>query len=369
MTDFPIPASHLRQEYEQQKALFENQPPIIQRFLESQARQIADGLVSRTVQTRFTLPDRVVIHLKQVGQRAVVTIPEAQREQKLGSFWDSLSRREVREAILRRLQELEQSSDQAIAASASLLRFAAATHMVSGLLPAGRSVTYRPDDNEAIPSIPSGDDAPESAITQASDAIAELGTAEAGRGELQSPFVPAARKFYLPQWVAFDGEGNLLVSSEREAEAHVQSMQKFVQILHRASSLASYMLACDEYQRKRYGILGQLINQGRALARYQTEQIIKAILKRVENRTLNRGLRISLPYYDDQELSMTETELDVIPAGRIEFKPVFVVRAARLEHAKVSQDTRLNASTRKHLLHELDLLEQAFLNLPMKQIR
>jgi hypothetical protein len=32
----------------------------------------------------------------------------------------------------------------------------------------------------------------------------------------------------------------------------------------------------------------------------------------------------------------------------------------RQEEAKVSQDTRFNPSTRKHLLHLLDLLEQAF---------
>ncbi len=55
-------------------------------------------------------------------------------------------------------------------------------------------------------------------------------------------------------------------------------------------------------------------------------------------------------------------ELEIIPAGRIAFKPIFVVRAARLEHAKVTQDTRLNVSTRKHLLHELDCLEQAFVH-------
>jgi hypothetical protein len=71
---------------------------------------------------------------------------------------------------------------------------------------------------------------------------------------------------------------------------------------------------------------------------------------------------ISLPFYDDQELRMREAELEVIPAGRIVFKPIFVVRAAQLEHAKVSQDTRLNVSTRKYLLRELELLEQAFIN-------
>ena len=54
---------------------------------------------------------------------------------------------------------------------------------------------------------------------------------EASRGELLVPFVPAARRFYLPQWVAFDADGQLLVHSTSEAEAHVASMQRFLTIL------------------------------------------------------------------------------------------------------------------------------------------
>jgi hypothetical protein len=42
------------------------------------------------------------------------------------------------------------------------------------------------------------------------------------------------------------------------------------------------------------------------------------------------------------------------------FVPAFVVRAVGQEQVKVSQDTRLNPSTRKHLLYLLDLLEKAF---------
>jgi len=41
--------------------------------------------------------------------------------------------------------------------------------------------------------------------------------------------------------------------------------------------------------------------------------------------------------------------------------PAFVVRAVRQEAAKVAQDTRFNPSTRRHLLSELAMLEQAFL--------
>jgi hypothetical protein len=150
------------------------------------------------------------------------------------------------------------------------------------------------------------------------------------------------------------------VGGVKEAEAHIASMQRYIDILHAASSIAPYFIADDEYQKKRYGMLGQLINQGRALARYKTQEIIQTIKERAASGSLNRGLSLSLPYYDDQELKMGITTFDVIPAGRIMFVPAFVVRAAREEEAKRVQDTRFNPSTRKHLIAELKMLEDAF---------
>jgi hypothetical protein len=344
--------NHLQQEYKNQKALFENQPAIVQHFLEGQAQVIADALVSKTSQVRFTLPDRVAT---QIGQDEVIAIPEAQRQNVLGGFLQ----RDVRELLTRRLNELERSAEQSIAISAGLLHYTTAIHMVHNLLPAGRMVTYRPDDDEQIPTIPVEDNALESAITQAGDAIVEEGNTS-DRGDLQTPFVPAARKFFLPQWVAFDDNGKLLVGSVKEAEAHVQSMLRYTTVLHRALSLAPYISASEEYQLKRYGILGQLINQGRALANFKTAEIMREIRARAEKQSLNRGLSITLPYFDDQTLQMDTTNFEIIPAGRIMFVPAFVVRASRGEQVKVAQDTRLNSSTRKHLLGQLKTLETAF---------
>jgi len=107
-------------------------------------------------------------------------------------------------------------------------------------------------------------------------------------------------------------------------------------------------------------MLGQLVNQGRALARYQTNDIIQTIWRRAKAQDLNRGLSLSLPYFDDQDLKLRTHSFEVIPAGRIMFVPAFVVHAALAEQAKVGQDTRLSVSTRQHLLAELRLLEAAF---------
>jgi hypothetical protein len=352
----------LAEEYKRQQALFSAQPAIIQRFLEVQGKQIAEAIVDGTSQVRFSLPDRIVCTLENVDHPALVTIPQNQRAYSAGNFLNRLRKVELYKQLRHSLAELEQSPDRAVSVATSLLRHAAVVHMVYNMLPAGRTVAYKlADEEETIPSVPEEDALePESAITAATDAIAEEGKTEEGRGELLVPFVPYARKFFLPQWVAFDENGDLLVKSVEEAKAHIKSMQRFMEVLFLAVALSPYISADEEYAKKRYGMLGQLVNQGRALAIYRAKEIIARIKERAASGNLNRGLSLSLPYFDDQELRVDITKFEVIPAGRIMFVPAFVVRAVRQEEMKVSQDTRLDPSTRKHLLHLLELFEKAF---------
>ena len=307
------------------------------------------------------MPDRVVINPATREQTA--PIPASQREQSIGSVINRLTRTDTRTIVRQRLYELEGSSKPSLAAGARVIRYATVAYMINGLLPSGRSIKYVAAEGEEIPAIPAEDNAQlESAITQASDAIAEEGGGEEKRGELQVPFVPYARRFYLPQWVALDDQGQLLVGSVNEAEAHIASMQSFLFVLHSAVSLAPYMIADLEYQQKRHGMLGQLINQGRALATYETLAMITTIKSRAAAHDLNRGLSLSLPYFDDQDLEMRTRDFEVIPNGRVMFVPAFVVRAARQEQVKVVQDTRLSQSTRKYLMAQLAMLEKAFFN-------
>ncbi len=355
-------AERLAEDYQRQQALFSAQPAIVQRYLETQGKQIAQAIVDGDPQINFSLPDRVVCTLENVDQPALVTIPQNQRTRSAGNFINRFRKIELYKELRHAFIELEQSPDRAVSVAAGLLRHATVMHMVYQMLPAGRTVCYKPADvDETIPSIPE-DDAlePESAITATTDAIAEEGMGEEGRGDLLVPFVPYARKFFLPQWVAFDENGHLLVKSLEESQSHIKSMQRFMEVLFLAVALAPYISADDEYAKKRYGMLGQLVNQGRALAIYQVREIIARIKQRAEAGSLNRGLRLSLPYFDDQDLKIDTSDFEVIPSGRIMFVPAFVVRAVRQEEVKVSQDTRYNPSTRKHLLHLLDQLEQAF---------
>ena len=354
------PTSLLRQEYDQAAELLRLQPPLTQRFVEAQARHLADAIVQRTPQVRFTLPDQVI---GPGSDARPVAVAAGYREQVVGGtgFLDRFSRTDVRKAIAHRLQELELMANREVAISAKLLRHATVIYMVHGMLPAGRSVKYVAEEGEEIPTQPSGELAGVgSAITATTDAIAEEGGSDEGRGELLVPYAEAARRFYLPQWVAFDANDQLLVNSAEDAEAHVASMQRFMEVLHLGRAFAPYIVADGQYQQKRYGMLGQLVNQGRALARYETREIINTIKERAAHHDLNRGLSLSVPYFDDQELAMALEAFEVIPQGRIMFVPAFVVRAARAEQAKVADDTRLSISTRKHLIQELGMLAAAF---------
>ena len=344
-------------------ALMRAQPAMLQRYLDVQARLLAEAMVENQEQVHFSMPDRIVCTADPSGDNRPVSVPPREREQIVGSLLDRLSHHDLRVLVSAQLTDLERSNNRSVVVAASLLRFAIAAYLVHEMLPAGRSVTYTTGEGEEIPAFPASNGSGlASAITAATDAIVETNqqAEEVRRGDLQVPYVPAALHFFLPQWVAFDEQGNLLVSSVSEAEAYLASMQHYTHVLHVAVGLAPYVVADPEYQHKRYGILGQLVNQGRQLACFLTGDIIQTIHRRANRKDLNRGLSISLPFFDDQQLAMRALDFEIIPAGRIMFVPAFVVRAAHQEQAKVAQDTRLNYSTRKYLMVQLKQLEQAF---------
>jgi len=299
----------LREECQAQQALYDVQPPGVRRMLDEQARRIAEALVQGQRQLSFALPEQVSIETPGRNGQGWLSVPAEFRKQNVAGLLGRLPvavRRDIRAAVRQRLNQLEQSSHPAVVVSARLIRYAAVRYLVHDMLLAGDS-----------------------------------GGA------------------YLPQWVAFDDE-RLLAPSVQEAEGRVASMQSYVSTLHLAVSLAPYIFADEEYQRKRSGMLVQLIHQGRALARYQIGIVIGKIHRYAEAGDLNLGFSLSLPYFDDQTLEMKMCDFQVIPAGRTMFVPAFVVLAARREQNRLQQDARLSESTRMHLLSELKALEHAF---------
>jgi hypothetical protein len=322
MTQKPTSSiSLLRQEYEQAADLLRLQSSMTQRFVEAQAQRLGDALMRHATQARFSLPDQVLVARDETEPSFV---PAGYRDQLVGRprWLDRFSHTDLRRAVSQRLQDLELAASREASVAAKLLRHAIVVYLVEDLLPDGHTAA-----------------------------------APAGNGE---NIAEAACCGYMPQWVAFDAHDHLLVKSVREAEAQLAAMQRYMEILNLAQSLALYIVADKQYWQKYYGMLGQLVEQGRALARYEVGAIIAILKDRAARHELDQGLRLSVPYFDDQTLCLRLIEFEVIPAGRVMFVPTFVVKAAREEQIKVLADTRLSPATRQHLLHELKLLQQAF---------
>lgn len=361
------PSDQQVQAYQNQQLLYRSQAILVQRFITAQARQVIDTLFQGLSQVRFSLPDAVLCDMASDEDIRPEPVPAELRHQFIGGFSSRFKRTDHLEHLRDRLDSLEKLSNRAAASSAQLFRHSVGMQMIYDILPSGHAVQYVAPQGEEIPSVPAEENQDQaSALTASTDAIALQGQEESNvetmeRGELLVPYVPAARRFYLPQWVAFDENDRLLVASLPEARAHIASMQRFVSILYMAITLAPYMLADEEFQRKRDGMLGQLINQGRALARYVTSDIISTIHRRASENSLNRGLSLTLPYFDDETLKVKMYHFTVIPSGRIMFIPSFVVLSSRKEQEKVNQNNQLSSSTKMHLMSELISLEKAFM--------
>jgi hypothetical protein len=234
--------------------------------------------------------------------------------------------------------------------------------MLYDLVPDGQPVRYRAEDGDDIPSTPMEDeeDSFAPALVAVGVGTGGLAPALASPPRLQVRYGTTARRLYLPQWAAFDQGGRLLVDSLDEGQARVSSLQRAYRLLEDAALVCPSIVADVTYQRKRAGILGQLVNQGRALALYFASEIVSKIRRRAENGGLDRGLRLSLPYFDDEEMALKLHEMEIIPGGRIAFLPAFVVRAMQQERARVARDLRIKPSTRRHLLRLLAAIERDF---------
>ena len=100
--------------------------------------------------------------------------------------------------------------------------------------------------------------------------------------------------------------------------------------------------------------------QGRELARLQLHEMIHKIQSRAREHRLDRGLTVSLPYFDEGAGEQRWREVVIIPRGRVPFVPAFVVLAAEREREAVLQDSRLGEGARRALVKALEKLAGAF---------
>ncbi len=369
-------AGYLAQEYAQREALYAVQPALTQRHLEAQAAALAQtlGHPGRLASqgASFTLPDQVNFPGGESAGLSMLNLPKNQRRQTVRSWVDWLKGASFAAVLRHRLDQLEAGNNPGLAVAAALLRFALVKHLVYQILPAGRSLhpinTAVDNDQDYLADLIPSEIAwrlggPASALAGKQNAPAEdEALAFEDRGELLTPYTESACHFYLPQWVMVDEHNKLLVSSFAVAEALLTSMQNYVDILQTAAEIAPYIAADSVYQQKRYGMLAQLVNQGRSLANCEMQDIIAEVHRRLALDGLNRGLSISIPYFDDQALQLRLLALEAIPAGRILFVPAFLVLSCQQARARVARDTHLDPSTRTHLLDQIKSLEKTFSN-------
>ncbi len=354
--------SQLRQEYQGYQILFRLQPADIQQHLESQATQLTNALVNRAVSVHYSLPEAISLPAYNSAGK-IIPVPAQFRHQSAGSLLNHLFHSDLQTELSAQISQLEHSSDPAVSASAVLLRHTLVIYMVHKYLQVGRSVQYRAEEGDEIPCMPvTEESAPQSALVSQTD-VAHFETEAQIEQSQDLPIADDGGRqgYFLPEWVVVDDQQRLLVANLPAAMAIIQAMQGYLCILNRAVSLAPYMVVDEEFQNKHYGILGQLVNQGRALASYQVGLLCQTIKRRSATHELDRGLRVSLPYFNDQSFTIETYDFDVIPGGRVMFVPAFVVLAVRAEATRVAQNTHLSPSTRKSLLKELCIMERAFL--------
>jgi hypothetical protein len=102
------------------------------------------------------------------------------------------------------------------------------------------------------------------------------------------------------------------------------------------------------------------VRRGQRLAEQAVDELIEGMARRAAGHQLDRGVRLSFPYFDDRRLGLRWRDFTVIPRARILFVPAFVVLAAEREIERVRADSQYSEPTRRHLLGLLERLRQAF---------
>lgn len=307
-----------------------------------QGMKLAKALSNGMEKVAITFPDALVFTISGNGQKETKRLVLSEAGKTI--TWHKKRRWFTRKTFLQTIQDqielLESSLNPASAVFGGLLRFAVARSLIYESIPTGKEVIYSARPGEDIPSVP------QSRETRSHEPILSGGS--------------YTNCFYLPQWVAFDGEGQLVIDSVDEAESYVALLQNYLGIIYDAVTLAPYMVVDQVYRQKYYGILGQFVNQSRALCRFRTKEIIATIRRRSSFNSLNRGLSITMPFFDDRAMVLQKLEFEIIPPGRVMFIPAFVIMAVQEQLTMVRHNTVLNFSTRKHLLDQLEMLLKAF---------
>jgi hypothetical protein len=305
-----IASPALQAEWRAWQRAFQDQTAAIQEFFRSQMDGVADALLDEKNRFSFSFPSYVLYRGDPENKLVAMDIPTGYRAQSVVDAPVGWGRKDIRGNFRRRISQLDHSTYPGVAYAAGLLRYSFADQLINRL---------------------------------SQGAVSTLN--------------PSAE---FPEWVVIQ-ENRLMVPSVERAEARIAAMRRYLSALALAISLAPYFYTSDAYQSRRIGMLVQLADQGRSLAMYQADQLIHKIRQWSAEHRLDRGLRLSVPYFDDQSLGMRLYSFEVIPVGRTPFIPAFLVLALERELARLKENQSLIEDTRIHLLSLLATLREAFL--------
>lgn len=332
---------------EHKESLLQAQPQAIQNFFQDQARLIIQALDAGKQRLRFAFPQYVMRPLSSIEPLyQKESLPPRHRRQQVGRSLPRNDSPDLMQNLIDRLSELRRSANAAISTCADLLCFILARQLLESL-PEGK------------PFISQSDPHLDSCASNPAISLNQTIQSESGNQKTE-PCAETMPCFYLPQWVAFNTNGELIASTEQEAKERIHFMENYMHRLLLVLAIDPAITEEKAFQQRYYGMVSQWTHQGRAYAQYQTLQIIRTIRQRAQQNSLNRGLSLSLPFFDDQAMELRTFDFEVIPPGRILFEPFFVVQAVEDAKARVSIDPSFNDTTRQHLLAELELLQKSF---------
>jgi hypothetical protein len=350
------------QELEARQKLFYLQTAATQDFLEKQASWLAWAMMNDLPQVRFRLPERVACEVDCAGQIRFGLVPEDRRQHQVVNLWRRLTHMALRAAVQQRFAELEECPDRAVSIGAGLLRFACSMYLIRRMVHPWWLEVSLIDSERSLSAFVSGEKEVRTFSRESAFHLLYSDASPKGAPEDQvmNSAVGSHQLISSQEQPVIDVCQPVLAEVVNESERLLAAMQHYLSILDMAVALAPYVVGGEDFQHMRFRIVGQLIQQGRALAQFQVREIIQSIQRRAASNLLNRGFSLSLPYFDDHALEMRCWKFQVIPAGRTQFSPAFVVRAVWLEQEKLSRNPCLSHSTRKHLFEELNKLERAF---------
>ncbi|MFZ5808213.1 MAG: hypothetical protein ACOY16_02925 [Chloroflexota bacterium] len=273
-------------------------PAVRQHFVE-QGQIICQAILQGSSKVQFRFPERIRLLGDDLQTWREENIARRYRQQWAGNRLLRGRSGELVKSFIQRMSELQSSADEAIATCAEIIRYQTALALFSSL------------PRKVVEETSSGVDA-------------------------------------------------LAASTLEEAECQVHELEGYVHVLTMAFAVEPAIGEEEAYSNMTSRMIQRLIEAGLSYCQRSTLQIISTIRQRVAQNSLNRGLSVSIPYFDDEVLQLRRFDLEVIPPSRILFEPIFVVNAVQEAKKMVSDDPNLSPGTRQHLFEQLEVLEKSF---------